>query len=59
MTLIKEILGCYKSVYKAAKVLETRASQLSRLSKAEAKADSTGQVWIKSKTKINLENHNE
>tara|TARA_R110000868_G_scaffold100271_1_gene275787 strand:+ start:412 stop:612 length:201 start_codon:yes stop_codon:yes gene_type:complete len=55
MTPIKKILGRYKSVYAAAKALDVNAMQLSRLSKAEAQADETGQVWIKSKTVIKME----
>jgi hypothetical protein len=56
MTPITKILSRYKSVYAAAKDLEVTATQLHRLVGFGALVEPSGQVWIKSKTIIKLEN---
>jgi len=52
MKPIKQYLYQHKSTYAAAKHHEVKAFQLSRLSDGGAIVDETGQVWIKSKTKL-------
>jgi glycerol-3-phosphate responsive antiterminator len=54
MKQIKQIISQHKSVYAAAKALKVSAVQLHRLLDADALVDKDGQVWIKSKTKLEL-----
>ena len=51
---ITNLADKYQSTYAAAKALNVTATQLHRLVEADAIVDESGQVWIKSKTKINL-----
>ena len=55
MKPIKKYLSKHKSTYAAAKYHEVVAIQLHRLVDAGAIVDETGQVWIKSKTKLKME----
>jgi len=52
MKPINEHLVMHKSTYAAAKYHEVKALQLHRLASAGALVDESGQVWIKSKTKL-------
>lgn len=52
MQPINKYLDKHKSTYAAAKHHEVTAMQLNRLQSAGAIVDKTGQVWIKSKTKL-------
>lgn len=52
MKQIGDIIGKFKSVYSAAKHYKVLANQISRLIKAGAIVDESGQVWIKSKTRL-------
>jgi hypothetical protein len=54
MKPIKEYLTPHKSMYAAAKHHEVAATQLDRLTDAEALVDESGQVWIKSKTVLKV-----
>lgn len=54
MKSIKQILQQHKSTYAAAKYHQVTATQLQRLEEAGALVDETGQVWIKSKTKLKV-----
>lgn len=52
MKKISAYLENHKSTYAAAKYHGVTATQLQRLEEAGAMVDETGQVWIKSKTKL-------
>lgn len=52
MKPIKEYLIAHRSVYAATKYHEVAAAQIHRLIDAGALVDESGQVWIKSKTKL-------
>jgi len=52
MKQISEIIGKFISVYAAAKHYNVSANQISRLIKSGAMVDESGQVWIKSKTRL-------
>lgn len=56
MKPINQVLQQHKSTYAAAKHHEVAAIQLTRLADSGALVDESGQVWIKSKTKLNLTN---
>lgn len=52
MKSITELTKAYKSVYAAAKALKTNQTQLQRWVHAGAMVDADGNVWIKTKGKI-------
>lgn len=55
MKPIKQYLSQHKSTYAAAKHHQVDAMQIHRLKDGGAIVDETGQVWIKSKTKLKTE----
>jgi len=56
MTPIRQILNQYPTIYAAAKALGVNRRQLKRLVDADAMYDAaSGEVWIRSKTKIQTE----
>lgn len=55
MKPIKQYLSQHKSTYAAAKYHKVDAMQIHRLVGVGAIVDETGQVWIKSKTKLKTE----
>lgn len=52
MKTVKDFLSQHKSYYAASIYHDVTATQLTRLADGEAKVDESGQVWIKSKTKL-------
>jgi hypothetical protein len=57
MKHIKSLIDKHKSTYAAAKAYNVKATQLHRLVDAGAMVDANGQVWIKSKTKLEVNGH--
>ena len=55
-SLKKLIKTKFGTCYEAAKTVGARDSQLARLCEKDAIIDSDGQVWIKSKTKLEIGN---
>lgn len=54
MKSIKQLIDQDQSTYAAAKAFNVTATQLHRLIEAGAMVDESGQVWIKSKTKLKV-----
>jgi hypothetical protein len=57
MKTLKSITAKYRSMYAAAKALNVSAMQLKRLVDKGALVDDEGNVYIKSTTNVNLNNH--
>ena len=54
---IAQLIDKHKSTYAAAKAFNVKATQLHRLADAGAMVDASGQVWIKSNTKLEVNCH--